>query len=268
MLALICLNHLDPYFRITHTQICVYVWPVLTSEKSYESGLQPIWQHAQHIEHMFTRIHPIVSLGPLIKQEWPAEGNDPLQRCQDNLSSANYFNLEPGGPQTIHTACFDEYIGAPPTRTLLWVPYACNGFLMVSNYFPSKGPHQTLRWLHCPGGNFSLHFLCWALKVRWREIVDSCKVTLRSRNASFDMLKPFWPIFRITHTSMCICMTWAHLRKIIRIPFPAYMTLCSTYRTHVHPDSSHSISSSNDQTGVASRKQWHIAEVPRQLVIS
>ena len=155
---------------------------------------------------MFTRIHPIVFLRPMIKQEWPAESNDTLQRCQDNLSSAKYLNLAPGGPQSIQTACFDGYIGAPPTRTLLWVPYACNGFPMVSNHFPAKGPHQTLRWLQCPGATRFLHFPGWALKVWWREIVDPRKVTLRSRNASFDMLKPSWPIIRITHPDNYVYM--------------------------------------------------------------
>ena len=67
---------------------------------------------------------------------------------------------------------------------------------------------------------------------------------------------------------MCICLTCAHLRKIIRIRFATYMATCSIYRTHVHSDSSHSISWSTDQAGVASRRQWPITEVPRQLVIS
>ena len=54
------------------------------------------------------------------------------------------------------------------------------------------------------------------------------------------MLKPSRPRFRIAHqTNMWICMTWAHLRKTIRIPFSTYMTTCCTYRSHVHPDSSH-----------------------------
>ena len=88
---------------------------------------------------MFTRIHPIVFLRPMIKQEWPAESNDTLQRCQDNLSSAKYLNLAPGGPQSIHTACFDGYIGAPPhtdpTMISLCLPWFSNGI----QPFPCKG---------------------------------------------------------------------------------------------------------------------------------
>ena len=82
--------------------------------KIIRTPFQPKWQHVEHIDPMLTRIHPIVFLRPMIKQEWPAESNDSLQRYQDNLSSAKYLNLAPGGPQSIQTACFDGYIGAPP----------------------------------------------------------------------------------------------------------------------------------------------------------
>ena len=133
--------------------------------KIIRTPFQPKWQHVEHIDPMLTQIHPIVFLRPLIKQEWPAESNDSLQRYQDNLSSAKYLNLAPGGPQSIHTACFDGYIGAPPTQTLLWFPYACHGFPMVSNHFPAKGPYQTLRWIIAEESCF-LHFPGCALKVR------------------------------------------------------------------------------------------------------
>ena len=133
--------------------------------KIIRTPFQPKWQHVEHIDPMLTQIHPIVFLRPLIKQEWPAESNDSLQRYQDNLSSAKYLNLAPGGPQSIHTACFDGYIGAPPTQTLLWFPYACHGFPMVSNHFPAKGPYQTLRWIIAEESCF-LHVPGCALKVR------------------------------------------------------------------------------------------------------
>ena len=98
---------------------------------------------------MLTQIHPIVFLRPLIKQEWPAESNDSLQRYQDNLSSAKYLNLAPGGPQSIHTACFDGYIGAPPhtdpTMISLCLPWFSNGIQPV----PCKGSIPDTEVDHC-----------------------------------------------------------------------------------------------------------------------
>ena len=142
------------------------------------------WTYRSHV-----KIHPVVCLRPTIK---PAEGNGPLQRCQDNLSSANYFNLEPGGPQSIHTACFDGYIGAPPpdpTMNSLCVQWFSNGI----QPFPCIWPIPDTEVVSSPRRNLFLHFPRWALKVRWREVVDSCKSTLRSRNASFVRLNHLDP---------------------------------------------------------------------------